>query len=250
MQVLGPRIRSQVLEYVLDLGSRSQIQFLGPRLWSYFLMSYVLEKVKGYALDLLLDLGRTFRKISQIKVLGPRISSLVLENVLDLLGLSRSQDFCPISQVYVLGTGKCPRIRFSVLDLVLDLGPIRFMSYVLENLGPQENILDVGQVLELDPRSQVSDLVPRSQKIFLGLCLFLLGNFFSYVLVNLLDLGHRSKKYSQIQALCPKKGSRFSYKVLETSQVQGLVPRKYPRFRFQVLRFRPYVLVTRSQKNV
>ena len=63
----------------------------------------------------------------------------------------------------------------------------------------------------------------------------IIPTFLSYVLVNLLDLGHRSKKCSQIQALCPKKGSRFSSQVLETSQIQGLVPRKGPRFRSCVL---------------
>ena len=93
IQVLGPRIRSQVLENILDLGSRSQIQFLGPRkclrFWSYFL-----------------GLCTRYWKMSKNQVLRPRFGPRLRSYALGL---------CPtywrMSKNQVLRPGFDPRFR-------------------------------------------------------------------------------------------------------------------------------------------
>ena len=340
--VLCPRIMSQVLEKFLELGSTSQkrswVQSVGSRKGLRF--RSIIPTFLSYVLVNLLDLGHRSKKCSQIQALpmylSPRKvilrsqnSTYVLEKVLDLgprqvprkgldlgpgpriiLGLR------PMSQDYVLGTGKVPRIRFYFLEKflvsfqkrsqiqvyysyifvllskVLDLGHrskkcsqiqalwfyvprswylgkgpnlgpriprfyvldlVLFLPQVLDFQGPpgfvQENILHLGprsQNQILGPRKyprfrfQVSDLVPRSQKMFKILVLF--PRFMYQVLEKVLELGARSQKRSQVQFLSSRKCTRFRTQVLnlgpksqKMSQIQVLRPGSGPRIRTYVL---------------
>ena len=227
--VLCPRIMSQVLEKFLELGSTSQkrswVQSVGSRKGLRF--RSIIPTFLSYVLVNLLDLGHRSKKCSQIQALCPK-------KVLDLVPRSQKRprfraqflekvlDLGPVSQIYVLGTGKGLRIRFSVLDLVLDLGPM-----------PQVYVLRTGEcprirfyVLDL-----ILDLGPKFRKISY---IQVLGpRIRSQVLENILDLGSRS----QIQFLGPRKCLRFwSYflglctRYWRRYQNQVLGPRKGPRF--------------------
>ena len=112
----GSRFSWQVLEKVLDLGSRSrnrsQFQVLGPRN--------------------ALDLGPMSQKRSQVQDLRPRkrhrFRSRFLVKVLDLGPRSQKR-----TQIQVLSPAKGPRFRSQVLDL-------RPRSYILSKilvLGPR-----------------------------------------------------------------------------------------------------------------
>ena len=140
--VLFPQFMTYVLEKAKELSST-------PQIWSQIqaLRSGKYPRLRSQVLELV----PRSQKMSQIQVLGLRISSQVLENILD---------FCPISQVYVLGTGEGPRIRFYVLDLGPTfrqvLGP-RIRSQVLEY------VLDLGSSC-LRLWSQFLSLCPMYQK--------------------------------------------------------------------------------------
>ena len=185
--VLFPRFMYQVLEKVLELGSTSQkrswVQPEGSRKGLRF--RSIIPTFLSYVIVNLLDLGHRSKKCSQIQALcpkkgsrfsprsqkRPRFRAKFLEKVLDL---------GPMSQIYVLGTGKGLE-----KDLLLDiqvLGP-RIRSQVLEN------ILDFGS------RSQIQFLGPRK-------CL----RFWSYFL----GLCTRYWRRYQNQVLGPRKGPRFS----------------------------------------
>ena len=130
------------------------------------------------------------------------------------------------------------RIRFSVLDLVLD-----FMPQVSQVLV-QENILDLGRPRirsqsQKISQIQSSDLVPRSQKMFKILVLF--PRFMYQVLEKVLELGARSQK-GQVQLLSSRKCTRFRTQVVnlgpksqKMSQIQVLRPGSGPRIRTYVL---------------
>ena len=238
------RSQTQVL-VVLELGlmsqKRSQIQDLMSQI-----QVLVLESQEEKVLDLGPNVLEKVLDLGPMSHLGPQ----VLEKFLELGSTSQSQ-------IQVLSSGKYPRFSRSQNKSQIQVQVSRFTSYVLgtvqellcprywkssQNLGSTrsvEKVLGLGPVG--GPRKRFLDLGLSYSYIFV-LELFQKRSlrsqsikFLSYVLVNLLDLGHRSKKCSQIQALCPKKGSRFSSQVLETSQIQGLVPRKGPRFRSCVL---------------
>ena len=182
--------------------------------------------------------------MSQIQYLDPRFWSQVLENVLDL---------GPMSQVYVLGTEKCPGIRFYVLEKILDFGhkfqkmsqiqglDPRFRSQVLENvlvqvLGTQldprcrtyvlKSTRFRSNIIGLGPRFQkMSQLCPRSQIQVLGprRC----PRIRSQGLEVVLELGLNSQKRPQIQFLGPRYRSQVLEFVLDLGsrfEIQDLVP--------------------------
>ena len=195
IQVLGPRFRSQVQQNVLGPRKCARFQVLVPRFRNQVLENDLDLGPKAWKWSQNQDLGP--RKGPRFRSLGPRFRSQVLKYALDL-GF-QVQDLGPrskkMSQIQALG----PRFRSQVLENFLNqvLGPRNCPSFQVPvprlGLGPRKC-----------PRSQV---------------------------LELLDLGPRSQKSSQIQAVCLKNVSRFSSKVLERSQIQVLVPRKGPRLR-------------------
>ena len=194
--VLCPRIMSQVLEKFLELGSTSQkrswVQPVGSRKGLRF--RSIIPTFLSYVIVNLLDLGHRSRKCSQIQALCPK----------------KGSRFSPRSQKRPRKVPrKGPRFRSQP----------RFMSQGLEKF------LELGSTSQ--KRSWVQSVGSRKGLRFRSI----IPTFLSYVLVNLLDLGHRSKKCSQIFL----KKFQIQSQVLETSQIQGLVPRKGPRFRSYVL---------------
>ena len=139
--------------------------------------------------------------MSQIYVLGTGKGLRIRFSVLDLLlGLG------PISQVYVLRTGKCPRIRFYVLDLIVDLGStFRKISYI-QFLGPRTRSQVLENMLDLGSRSQIQFLGPRK-------CLRFWSSF--------LCLCTRYWRRYQNQVLGPRKGPSLVPKFQEMYQILG-----------------------------
>ena len=153
--VLCPRIMSQVLEKFLELGSTSQkrswVQSVGSRKGLRF--RSIIPTFLSYVLVNLLDLGHRSKKCSQIQALcpkkgsrfsprsqkRPRFRAQFLEKVLDL---------GPMSQIYVLGTGKVPKNQV----LRPRFAP-RLRSYIL-GLCPTYWRMSKNQVLRpgFDPR--------------------------------------------------------------------------------------------------
>ena len=150
--------------------------------------------------------------MSQIQYLDPRFWSQVLENVLNV---------GPMSQVQVLGTGKCPGIRFYVLEKILDFGHQFQKMSQIQGLGlrkcPRFRTKSLEVVLELrlnsQKRPQIQALGPR---------------FRSQVLENVVDL----RPVSQDYVLGTGKVPRFRFYVVE--KVLGLVSRCQKRSQIQV----------------
>ena len=221
--VLFPRFMYQVLEKVLELGSTSQkrswVQPEGSRKGLRF--RSIIPTFLSYVIVNLLDLGHRSKKCSQIQALcpkkgsrfsprsqkRPRFRAKFLEKVLDLgpmsqiyvlgtgkgLRISYPSQIC--SQTYVLCTGKCPRIRFYVLDLIIDLGPTFRKISDIQVLGPRIRSQVLQNILDLGSRSQIQFLGPRKWL-----------RFWSYFL----GLRTRYWRRYQNQVPGPRKGTRFS----------------------------------------
>ena len=149
IQDLGPRFRSQVLENVLDLCSRSQVQVLSPRMVQALgpisqkrvFRSQKMSQIQDLGPR---DLGPRSQKMSQIYVLGPRFRSLSPRMVQALGPISQKR-----TQIQVLSSRKCPKFMSYVVDLYPRSQKMS-QSYIL---GHRFRSQDLENILDLGPKA-------------------------------------------------------------------------------------------------